>query len=104
MRKSNSAYDQKYALIEVPSRIVGRFVTLPAKEGQQAIILLEDVIRFNLPYIFSYFGYDYFDAHIFKVTKDAEIDIDNDLSTTLVQKIEHGLKKPPQRKARALCV
>ena len=92
MRKNKSAYDQKYALIEVPSRVLGRFVILPAKEGESDIMLLEDVIRFNLPYIFSYFGYDHFDSHIFKVTKDAEIDIDNDVTTSFVQKIQSGLK------------
>ncbi|MGN6615830.1 MAG: polyphosphate kinase 1 [Ilyomonas sp.] len=92
MRKTSTAYDQKYALIEVPDKVLGRFVLLPSPPGEYCIILLEDVIRFNLPYIFSYFGYDHFDAHLFKVTKDAEIDIDNDISTTLVQKIEHGLK------------
>ena len=92
MHKKNSAYDHKYALIEVPSRIVGRFVLLPNAGEEKQIILLEDVIRFNLPYIFSYFGYDHFSAHVFKVTKDAEIDIDNDVTTTFVQKIEHGLK------------
>ncbi|RFM27694.1 polyphosphate kinase 1 [Deminuibacter soli] len=92
MRKKESAYDQKYALIEVPSKAVGRFVKLPNQGDEKRIILLEDVIRYNLPYIFSYFGYDYFDAHVFKVTKDAEIDIDNDIATSLVQKIEKGLK------------
>jgi polyphosphate kinase len=100
MRKKNSAYEQKYALIEVPSKTLGRFVQLPSKDGEQFIILLEDVIRFNLPYIFSYFGYDRFDAHIFKVTKDAEIDIDNDIATTFVQKIEKGLKN--RRKGKAV--
>ena len=54
--------------------------------------MLEDVVRFNLPNIFSYFDYDHFDSHIFKVTKDAELDIDNDVSTTFVEKIEKGLK------------
>lgn len=92
MRKEKSAYDQKYSLIEVPSRLLGRFLQLPAPRGQHHIILLEDVIRFNLPYIFNYFGYDHFDAHIFKVTKDAEIDIDNDITTSFVQKIEKGVK------------
>ncbi|MBG9377412.1 polyphosphate kinase 1 [Panacibacter sp. DH6] len=92
MHKRDSAYERKYALIEVPSKIVGRFVLLPSSGDDQQIILLEDVIRFNLPYIFSYFGYDHFSSHIFKVTKDAEIDIDNDVTTTFVQKIEHGLK------------
>ncbi|MEX6689740.1 polyphosphate kinase 1 [Danxiaibacter flavus] len=100
MRKEDSAYDQKYALIEIPSKTVGRFVQLPSKTDDKQIILLEDVVRYNLPYIFSYFGYDYFDAHVFKVTKDAEIDIDNDVSTTLVQKIEHGLKN--RRKGKAV--
>ena len=92
MRKHDNAYDQKYALIEVPTRAVGRFLLLPSINGERYIILLEDVIRFNLPEIFSYFGFDHFDSHIFKVTKDAEIDIDNDLSTSLIQKIEKGIK------------
>ncbi|HEX8279536.1 MAG TPA: polyphosphate kinase 1, partial [Segetibacter sp.] len=92
MRKKDSAYDQKYALIEVPTRAVDRFISLPSSTGEQYIILLEDVIRFNLPSIFSYFGFDHFDSHIFKVTKDAEIDIDNDISTSLIQKIEKGIK------------
>jgi len=92
MRKEGTAYNQKYALIEVPSRVVGRFIQLPAPEGQQHIILLEDIIRFNLPYIFSYFDYTKFESYIFKVTKDAELDIDNDVTTSFVQKIEKGLK------------
>ncbi|MDB5249080.1 MAG: ppk1 [Segetibacter sp.] len=92
MRKKDSAYDQKYALIEIPTRSVGRFILLPSVTGEQYIILLEDVIRFNLPSIFSYFGFDHFDSHVFKVTKDAEIDIDNDISTSLIQKIEKGIK------------
>lgn len=92
MHKKRSAYQQKYALIEVPAKAVGRFILLPSRGNEKNIILLEDVIRFNLPAIFSYFGYDHFDAHIFKVTKDAEIDIDNDVSTSFVEKIEKGLK------------
>ncbi|MCW3113175.1 MAG: ppk1 [Segetibacter sp.] len=92
MRKTDSAYEQKYALIEIPTTALGRFVLLPYTTGEQYIILLEDVIRFNLPSIFSYFGFDHFDSHIFKVTKDAEIDIDNDISTSLIQKIEKGIK------------
>ena len=92
MRKKKSAYQQKYALIEVPAKAVGRFIILPSNGKEKQIILLEDVIRFNLPHIFSYFGYDYFDSYVFKVTKDAEIDIDNDVSTTFVEKIEKGVK------------
>ena len=93
MRQKKSAYKQKYALIEVPSKSLGRFLILPSSGTETHIILLEDVIRVNLPYIFSYFGYDQFDAYIFKVTKDAELDLDNDISTSLVEKMQKGLKK-----------
>jgi polyphosphate kinase len=93
MRKADTPYIQQYALIEVPAKAVGRFILLPAKQGEHHIMLLEDVIRFNLPNIFSFFGYDQFSAHIFKVTKDAEFDIDNDIATSLAQKIEKGLRK-----------
>jgi len=92
MQKKNSAYKEKYALIEVPSKSIGRFVKLPVIGKETHIILLEDIIRYNLPYIFSYFGYDNFESHIFKVTKDAEIDLDNDVSTTFVEKMQKGLK------------
>ena len=92
MSNISQSYAQKFALIEVPSRVLGRFVILPERDGNKYIILLEDVIRFNLPYIFSYFNYEHYDAHIFKITKDAEIDMDTDLSTNFVQKIEKGLK------------
>lgn len=93
MRKKSSAYKQQYALIEVPSKSLGRFVELPTKKKETHIILLEDIIRVNLPFIFSYFEYDHFEAHIFKVTKDAEIDLDSDVSTSLVEKMQKGLKK-----------
>src|ERR1044071_3838650 len=92
MWKKLSPLKKNYALIEIPSRTLGRFIQLPSPPREHHIILLEDVIRFNLPEIFFYFGYDQYSAHVFKVTRDAEIDIDNDVSTTLIEKIEKGLK------------
>jgi polyphosphate kinase len=92
LSKKDSAYEQKYALIEVPSKVLGRFILLPSAPGPHSIILLEDVIRFNLPAVFSYFGYDRYDSWIFKVTRDAELDIDTDVATSIIQKIEKGLK------------
>lgn len=93
MRKKDWNYHSNYAIIEIPSRFVGRFVLLPTENPQEKnVMLLEDVITFNLPHIFSYFGYDEFAAHSFKVTKDAEMDIDNDIRTNLAEKIEKGLK------------
>ncbi len=92
MSKKDKSIPQRFALVSVPARRLSRFVILPSKENEHHIILLEDVIRFCLPYIFSYFGYDVFSAHIIKVTRDAEIDIDNDAATSLTQKLEKGLK------------
>lgn len=93
MWKKESALKRKYALIEIPSRTMGRFCILPSPRPDEShIILLEDIIRFNLPEIFSYFGYDQYQSHIFKVTRDAEIDIDEDVSTSIIQKIEKGIK------------
>lgn len=85
-------YETRYAIIEVPTNRNGRFFLLPSPRGEKHVILLEDVIKFNLPYIFSYFGYDKFHAHAFKITKDAEFDLDNDINTSLVEKIEKGIK------------
>jgi polyphosphate kinase len=92
MSKKETALKRMYSIIEVPTRFQSRFVILPSPDGEHHILLLEDVIRFNLPEIFSYFGYDQYHSGVFKVTRDAEIDIDNDISTTLIQKIEKGLK------------
>jgi polyphosphate kinase len=92
LSNEESALKRLYSIIEVPTRVQSRFVILPSPDDEHQIILLEDVIRFNLPEIFSYFGYDHYDSAVFKLTKDAEIDIDNDISTTLIQKIEKGLK------------
>ena len=91
-RRDNSMR-RKYAIVEIPSRVLGRFVILPSPAPEEHhIMLLEDIIRFNLRNIFAYFGYDSYESWVFKVTRDAEIDLDNDVSTTLIQKIEKGLK------------
>jgi polyphosphate kinase len=92
MGNKNDAYQQKFALIEVPSRSVGRFIILPSKNGFTTIMLLEDLIEFNLPIIFSHFKFNQFDAHVFKITKDAEIDLDQEVGLNFIDKISKGIK------------
>jgi polyphosphate kinase len=93
MRRKDWKFGTKFAIIEVPAKANGRFVILPTEKPEETdIMLLEDVIAFNLPHIFSYFGYDDFKANSFKVTKDAEFDLDNDIRTSFVEKIEKGIK------------
>jgi polyphosphate kinase len=91
LSKADESIPQRYALVSVPTRLP-RFVILPSEQNNKFILLLEDIIRYCLPQIFSYFNYDTFSSNIIKVTRDAEIDIDNDISTSLIQKIEKGLK------------
>ncbi|MEP7106694.1 MAG: polyphosphate kinase 1 [Ferruginibacter sp.] len=92
LSKKDKFIPQRFALVSVPARRLPRFVILPSRQNEKHIILLEDVIRFCLPFIFSFFGYDVFSSHIIKVTRDAEIDIDNDVATSLMEKIEKGIK------------
>ena len=98
LRRKDWVYESKYAIIEIPSRFVGRFLILPEENGKKQVILLEDVVSAMLPEIFNFLGFNEFEAHAFKVTKDAEFDIDNDINTTLADKIEKGVKN--RRKGR----
>lgn len=82
----------KFAIIEVPTDNISRFLVLPKDKEKNYIILLDDVIRFCLDDIFQNFEYDYVKAYNIKLTRDAEIDIDNDLSKSFVEKISKGLK------------
>lgn len=91
LSRQDESIPSRFALVSVPARLP-RFIILPSTAEGNYIILLEDVIRFCLPNIFSYFGYNSFSSSIIKVTRDAEIDIDNDVSTSLIQKILKGLK------------
>ena len=93
MSSSTDAYQQKYAVLEIPTKVLTRFVLLPSSGNQINLILLEDVIRYNLKHIFAHMDFDLFESWIFKVTRDAEINLDNDINTDLIQKIEAGLKK-----------
>ena len=92
VKLSNSGTEMKeYALIEVPIGRLPRFVILPSIGKKKYIILLDDVIRYNLPKVFSILKYDTLQAHTIKITRDAELDIDNDVSKSLLEKISKGV-------------
>lgn len=82
----------KYALIEIPSRTTSRFVILPQEKNKKYIILLDDVIRYNVHEMFSVFGYTTKEAINIKLTRDAELDIDQDVSKSMLEKISKGVK------------
>lgn len=91
-----------YALIALPVAECGRFVRLPDKEGRNYLMYLDGVIRYCLPMIFSGLNYVFFKAYAFKFTKDAEMEIDNDLRNGMLQKISKGVKS--RKKGDALRV
>jgi len=90
-RSANEGND--YALIEVPTKVMSRFLILPDKSDRKVVILLDDVIRFCLSEIFSIFGYDTFSAYTVKVTRDAELDFDTDVSKSFLEIISESLKQ-----------
>lgn len=92
MKMNASAEHIRFAIIEIPTSSNERFILLPSDKNEQHVILLEDIIKFNLPYIFSFFGYELFQAHAFKITRDAEFDLDNDINTTFADKIAKAVK------------
>lgn len=92
LTKKTTPSSQEYALIEVPTSQFSRFIVLPEIENKISIILLEDAIRFCLNEVFSIFPYDTFEAWIIKITRDAELDVDNDISESLLEKISKGVK------------
>ena len=81
-----------FALIEIPTDIISRFVLLPSHAKKRYIIYLDDVIRLNLPSIFQIFEPDNFESYIIKLTRDAELTLEGDLSDSFFELMEKGLE------------
>jgi len=92
MKMKDWNYETNFAVIEIPTDRISRFTILPSPKNEVHLILLEDIIKCNLPYIFSFFGFDDFKAHAFKITRDAEFDLDNDINTDIAEKIAKAVK------------
>lgn len=83
----------KYAIIQIPvSSACPRFIELPSAEGRKDIIFLDDIIRLFLDDIFFMFAYEKITAYTFKIIRDAELTIDDDISKSLIQKMEMGIE------------
>ena len=82
------------AIIEIPSKAYGRFVRLrDGSDGRSYIILLDDVLRYCLPYIFAGLPYTSYEAYTFKLTKDSEIELESDLRRSMVEQVYQGVKR-----------
>ncbi|WP_319005357.1 polyphosphate kinase 1 [Flavobacterium shii] len=87
----NHTGEVRYAVIEIP-KTINRFVVLPSHDDKHYIILIDDVIRHNLSSIFTIFDYKSVSAHMIKITRDAQLDIDSDLSKSMLEKIATSVK------------
>ena len=83
--------ENRYALIEIPKGI-NRFIELPKEGDKNYIIILDDLIRYSLRSIFNMFSFENISAHMIKITRDAELDIDNDLSKSFIEKISSSVE------------
>jgi polyphosphate kinase len=86
LKLSSKTQEVHYALIEIPSSL-NRFVVLPEEDQKNYVMMLDDVIRHCLNRIFFMFDYDAIEAHMIKITRDAELDIDDDLDKSFLEKI-----------------
>ena len=82
----------RYAIIEIPKNI-NRIVVLPEIGGKKYLMLIDDVIRYNLNNIFNIFDYESISAQMIKITRDAQLDIDSDMSKSMLQKIATSVKE-----------
>ncbi len=83
---------KKFALIPLPTKLKKRFYLLKEEGGTTYVMFIDDIIRTNLDVIFSSIDYDHYEAYTIKLTRDAEIDIESDLSIDIVDNMRNSLK------------
>lgn len=89
--KNGENPQEQYAIIKVPSDHLPRFLKLPSPTGEHHIIMLDDVVRHNTSQLFP--GYHIIDTYSIKLTRDAELYIDDEFEGDLLAKIRSSLQK-----------
>ena len=90
--KEQDADKPMYALIELPKEL-DRFVVLPKEGEKQFVMLLDDLIRYNFHQIFNLFDYTSIEAHMVKITRDAELDLEEDVGKSYIEKIRNSVEE-----------
>ncbi|RKR83162.1 polyphosphate kinase [Mucilaginibacter gracilis] len=91
----------KLALIEIPESL-SRFVALPQTNDLKFIILVDDIIRYSLEDIFFIFDHDTIEAYSIQLTRDAELDLDKEVSDKFVDLLSRSLLKRKKGKPMRL--
>lgn len=82
---------RKRVLANVPSDELGRFITLPARAGRTDLLFLDDAIRLCAPLFFT--GFKLAACHAIKLSRDAELYLDEEFAENVVDKVRRSLKK-----------
>ena len=82
----------QYALIEIPTEL-DRFIVLPSIGNKKYVMFLDDLIRYHFHLIFNFFEYSNIEAHMIKVTRDAELDMEGDVSKSYINKIVESVRE-----------
>ncbi|MBC7399136.1 MAG: polyphosphate kinase 1 [Mucilaginibacter sp.] len=90
-----------YALIEIPDNL-SRFIVLPETNNLKFIILLDDIIRYSLEDIFFIFDHDNIEAYSIQLTRDAELDLDKEVSEKFIDSLSKSLQKRKKGKPMRL--
>ncbi len=86
----------RFALLEVPTTRIERFVRIPGRKGKRGkvLITLENMIRVCLPQVFrGIFPLDSAEAYTVKLTRDAELELSEEVTQTFVEKMAQSLKR-----------
>ncbi|EGR3135481.1 polyphosphate kinase 1 [Vibrio parahaemolyticus] len=86
----------QYALIEIPTDHLPRFVMVPEQKGKRrkTIILLDNIIRYCLDELFKgFFDYDELAGYAMKMTRDAEYDLRNEIEYSLLEQMSAGVNQ-----------
>ncbi|CAG9001694.1 MAG: Polyphosphate kinase [Candidatus Celerinatantimonas neptuna] len=96
LNNNGTPKDIHYALVEIPTDELPRFVVLPAEGSRKkkSLMILDNIIRFGLSRIFDgFFDYDEIQAYSIKMTRDAEYDLTDEVDLSLLEKMSEGLKQ-----------
>jgi polyphosphate kinase len=90
--QENETEKNQYALIELPTDL-DRFIVLPSLGEKQYVMFLDDLIRYHFHLIFNFFEYTAIESHMIKVTRDAELDMEGDVSKSYINKIIESVRE-----------
>ena len=81
----------RYAIVNIPTDQLPRFIELPVSKGRHTIIFLEDIVKMNLDALFP--GYMIDSSYSIKISRDADLDIEDEFTGDLAEKISRSLVK-----------